>query len=94
MSAVSRCRQENSRIGSRCVVQAVPDGNAVAEASFKTQKSGLLWRTIFHACQKADQAIGRYIGGFYDPVRRHSAPDFRSPAQFEKMALIEPILLH
>jgi hypothetical protein len=36
--------------------------------------------------QEADQAIGRYIDGFYNPVRRHSALDFTSPAQFEKMA--------
>ena len=34
-------------------------------------------------CQ-ADQAIGRYMDGFYNPVRRHSALDFTSPAQFEK----------
>ncbi len=34
----------------------------------------------------AEQAIGRYIDGFYNPVRRHSALDFTSPAQFEKMA--------
>jgi transposase InsO family protein len=33
----------------------------------------------------ADQAIGRYIDGFYNLVRRHSALDFTSPAQFEKM---------
>src|SRR5207248_4841974 len=36
--------------------------------------------------QQADQAIGRYIDGFYNPIRRHSALDFTSPAQFEKMA--------
>src|SRR5205085_2480448 len=36
--------------------------------------------------QQADQAIGRYIDGFYNPVRRHSALDFTSPAQFEKAA--------
>jgi transposase InsO family protein len=45
-----------------------------------------MWRTIFYTRQEADQAIGRYIDGFYNPVRRHSALDFTSPAQFEKMA--------
>jgi putative transposase len=30
--------------------------------------------------------IGRYIDGFYNPIRRHSALDFTSPAQFEKIA--------
>ena len=34
----------------------------------------------------AAAAIGRYIDGFYNPVRRHSALDFTSPAQFEKVA--------
>jgi len=50
----------------------------------KTLKSELVWRTIFYTRQKADQAIGRYLDGFYNPVRRHSALDFTSPAQFEK----------
>jgi transposase InsO family protein len=36
--------------------------------------------------QDAERAISRYIDGFYNPVRRHSAPDFTSPAKFEKMA--------
>jgi putative transposase len=60
--------------------------NAMVETFFKTLKSELVWRTIFHTRQEADQAIGRYIDGFYNPVRRHSALDFTSPAQFEKTA--------
>jgi putative transposase len=58
--------------------------NAMVETFFKTLKSELVWRTIFCTRQKADQAIGRYIDGFYNPVRRHSALDFTSPAPFEK----------
>jgi len=58
--------------------------NAMVETFFKTLKSELVWRTIFCTRQEADQAIGRYIDGFYNPVRRHSALDFTSPAQFEK----------
>jgi len=60
--------------------------NAMVETFFKTLKSELIWRTIFYTRQEADQAIGRYIDGFYNPVRRHSALDFTSPAQFEKHA--------
>jgi transposase InsO family protein len=60
--------------------------NAMVETFFKTLKSELVWRTIFYTRQEADQAIGAYIDGFYNPVRRHSALDFTSPAQFEKMA--------
>ena len=60
--------------------------NAMVETFFKTLKSELVWRTIFCTRRQATQAIARYIDGFYNPVRRHSALDFTSPAQFEKMA--------
>ena len=56
----------------------------MVETFFKTLKSELVWRTIFYTRQEADQAISRYIDGFYNPVRRNSALDFTSPAQFEK----------
>jgi transposase InsO family protein len=60
--------------------------NAMAETIFKTLKSELVRRTIFYTRPPADRAIGRCIDGFYDPVRRHCAPDFTSPAQFKKHA--------
>ena len=41
---------------------------------------------MFETRQDAERAIGRYIDGFYNPVRRHSALDFTSPIQFERMA--------
>jgi putative transposase len=59
--------------------------NAMVESFFKTLKSELVWRTMFETRPDAERAIGRYIDGFYNPVRRHSALDFTSPAQFEKM---------
>jgi putative transposase len=61
--------------------------NAMVETFFKTLKSELIWRTIFQTRADAKHAIGRYIDGFYNPVRRHSALDFSSPAQFEKLAV-------
>jgi putative transposase len=61
--------------------------NAMVETFFKTLKSELVWRTIFHTRAEARHAIGRYIDGFYNPVRRHSALDFISPAKFEKLAI-------
>ena len=60
--------------------------NAMVETFFKTLKSELVWRTTFHTRAEAEQAIARYIDGFYNPVRRHSALDFLSPAQFERKA--------
>jgi putative transposase len=61
--------------------------NAMVETFFKTLKSELIWRTIFQTRAEAMNAIGRYIDGFYNPVRRHAALDFASPAQFEKLAV-------
>ena len=62
------------------------DDNAMVETFFKTIKSELVWRTVFHTRGQAEQAIARYIDGFYNPVRRHSALDFLSPVSFEKLA--------
>ncbi len=60
--------------------------NAMVETFFKTLKSELVWRTIFQSRADATAAIGRYIDAFYNPVRRHSALDFKSPLQFERRA--------
>jgi putative transposase len=60
--------------------------NAMVETFFKTLKSELVWRTVFQTRSEAEQAIARYIDGFYNHIRRHSALDFVSPVQFEKLA--------
>jgi putative transposase len=60
--------------------------NAVVETFFKTLKSELVWRTVFQTRGEATAAIGRYIDGFYNPVRRHSTLDYVSPVQFERLA--------
>jgi len=60
--------------------------NAMVETFFKTLKSDLVWRTAFQSRTAAEDAIARYIDGFYNPVRRHSALDFNSPVQFERLA--------
>jgi len=60
--------------------------NAMVETFFKTLKVELVWRTVFQSRAEAANAIGRYIDSFYNPVRRHSALDFISPLQFEKLA--------
>ena len=60
--------------------------NAMVETFFKTLKSELVWRTVFQTRSGAEQAIARYIDGYYNPVRRHSALDYLSPTQFEKLA--------
>jgi putative transposase len=58
--------------------------NAMVETFFKTLKVELVWRTAFQTRAEARDALARYIDGFYNPVRRHSALGFISPAQFER----------
>lgn len=60
--------------------------NAMVETFFKTLKAELVWRTVFQSRAEATTAIGRYIDGFYNPIRRHSALTFISPLQFERQA--------
>ncbi len=60
--------------------------NAMVETVFKTLKAELIWRTIFLSRAAAEIAIGRYIDGFYNPVRRHSALGYKSPCDFEAAA--------
>lgn len=68
--------------------------NAMVETFFKTLKSELVWRTVFQTRTEAREALARYIDGFYNPVRRHSALGLISPAQFERRAAAAPPALH
>ena len=64
--------------------------NAMVETVFKTIKNELIWRTSFQTRSTAELALGRYIDGFYNPRRRHSALGYKSPASFEaEMAITE-----
>jgi transposase InsO family protein len=58
--------------------------NAMVETFFKTLKNELVWRTTFQTRAEAIVALARYIDGFYNPRRRHSALGFTSPIQFER----------
>ena len=55
--------------------------NAMVETFFKTLTSELVWRTAFETRDGAAKVVGRYIDGFYNPIRRHSALDLTSPAR-------------
>ena len=64
--------------------------NAMVETVFKTIKNELVWRTSFQTRADAELALGRYIDGFYNPRRRHSALGYTSPVSFEaNMAITE-----
>jgi putative transposase len=57
--------------------------NAMVETVFKTIKNELIWRAVFQSRTAAEMALGRYIDGFYNPLRRHSSLDYKSPILFE-----------
>lgn len=59
--------------------------NAMVESFFKTLKTELIWKTRFNTRHEAAKAIARYIDGFYNPSRRHSALGYISPVQFERL---------
>ena len=62
--------------------------NAMVETFFKISALQPVWRTIFlpEPDRAAHRGIGRYIDGFYNPVRRHSASTFHQPASVERRA--------
>lgn len=62
--------------------------NAMVETVFKTIKSELIWRTCFASRRQAENAIGQYIDGFYNPRRRHSSLGYQSPLRYEAMMTI------
>jgi transposase InsO family protein len=63
----------------------------LAEVSTESRdhyKSEMVWRTSFQTRAAAELALGRYIDGFYNPRRRHSALGYKSPVSFEAMMAI------
>ena len=58
--------------------------NSAVETFFKTIKAELIWRRSWHKRRDAQLAIFRYINGFYNPRRRHSALGWKSPVAFER----------
>ncbi len=60
--------------------------NSMVETFFKTIKSELIWPVAWQTREQAENAIARYIDGFYNPVRRHSSLGYKSPIAFERGA--------
>jgi putative transposase len=59
--------------------------NAMAESFFATLECELLDRRRFTTDAEARLAIFRYIEGWYNPHRRHSALGQRSPISYERL---------
>lgn len=78
-----RCREA----GVRPSMGSVGDcyDNALCESFFATLECELLDRYSFRAPAEAETAVFRFIEGWYNPHRRHSALGQRSPVNFEQL---------
>jgi putative transposase len=59
--------------------------NAVAESFFHTLKTELTHQCKFKTREEAKQIIFEYIEVFYNRIRIHSAIDYLSPVDYEKI---------
>ena len=58
--------------------------NAMCESFFATLECELLERRRFVSQAQARMAVFTFIEGFYNPVRLHSALNYRSPVRYEQ----------
>lgn len=63
--------------------------NAVVESFFATLKTELIHRRVWATRADVQRAVFRYIEGWYNPHRLHSALGYQSPAQYEAMLLTQ-----
>ena len=72
----NKCRQSMTRVDNHY-------DNAFAESLFSRFKAELLRGGIFLDLDNALAATFEYIEAYYNPIRRHSALNYRSPQKFE-----------
>nr|WP_157115672.1 IS3 family transposase [Ketogulonicigenium robustum] len=60
--------------------------NSAVESFFKSLKAELIWRNTWQTRRDVEVAVFEYINGFYNPRRRHSSLNGKSPVAFEKIA--------
>jgi putative transposase len=82
-----RCREAGVRPSMGSVGDAYD--NAMCESFFATLECELLDRQPFRTQADARLAIFDFIEGWYNPRRRHSALDYRSPISFERAHAID-----
>jgi putative transposase len=56
---------------------------SLVETFFKTIKSELIWPVTWQTRIQAENAVARYIDGFYNPIRWPSTLGYQSLVQFE-----------
>lgn len=88
------CQYTSLAFGKRCGEMGVKPSmgsvgdaydNAMAESFFATLECELLNRRRFKTQVEARHAIFRFIEGWYNPHRRHSALGNKSPISYEKL---------
>lgn len=72
----NKCRQSMTRLDNHY-------DNAFAESLFSRFKAELLRGGVFLDLDHASAATFEYIEAYYNPIRRHSALNYRSPQKFE-----------
>lgn len=78
-----RCRE----VGVKPSMGSVGDAydNAMCESFFATLECELIDRRRFRSLVEAEMAIFDFIEGFYNTHRIHSALDYRSPVEYERV---------
>jgi putative transposase len=86
------CQYTSFAFGKRCEAAGVRPSmgsvgdaydNAMAEAFFASLECELIDRRVFRSHAEARMEVFRYIEGWYNPRRRHSALGYLSPLSFE-----------
>lgn len=80
-----RCQQAGVRPSMGSVGDAYD--NALCESFFASLECELLDRRGFKTHAEARIAVFRYVEGWYNPHRRHSALDYQSPVNYERKHL-------
>ena len=83
-----RCREAGVRPSMGSVGDAYD--NAMCESFFATLECELLARRRFGSQTEARMAIFRFIEGWYNPARLHSALGYLSPITYEEKLHREP----
>jgi len=60
--------------------------NSAVENFFKSLKAELIWRRNWQTRREVEIALFKYINGFYNPRRKHSALGWKSPVASEHKA--------
>ena len=87
-----RCEGEGEPSGVRPSMGSLGDAydNAMRESVAATLECALLARRKFQTKAEARLAAFTFIEGWYDPVRLHSAPGYRSAIHYEQKMLADP----